>query len=68
MGERDAIEAPEREKLGMAGRAWCALMLLVMVASAAVLGAFLTRELKPESAALVRIDLAKVTPQPGFDI
>lgn len=66
--EPPAIDTRERQKLGMAGRAWCALMLLVIVASAAVLGTFLTRELSPQSAALVRIDLAEITPQPGFDI
>ncbi|GAA5046884.1 hypothetical protein GCM10023208_02710 [Erythrobacter westpacificensis] len=68
MGDRDSIGPEEREGLGMAGRAWCALMLLVMVASAAVLGTFLTREFNPESTAIIRIDLAEVTPQPGFDI
>ena len=57
-----------RTSLGPGQKAWCGLMLLVILASAGSLGAFLKSEMNPESGPILRMELADLTPQPGFDI
>ena len=56
------------QRLSFPQRAWCAMMLLVIMGSAACLGVFINDKLHPDSAPVVRMALADLTPQPGFDI
>lgn len=62
------IEETDREPMTRAQRAWCVLMLLVMLASAAALGLFLNDKMNPEGAPIVRLALADLAPEPGFDL
>lgn len=57
-----------RASLGPGQKAWCGLMVLVILASAGSLGVFLNSEMNPESSPVLRMELADLTPQPGFDI
>ncbi|MGB3797087.1 MAG: hypothetical protein WA957_12370 [Alteraurantiacibacter sp.] len=57
---------PLRPKAGSV--AWCGLMACVILASIAILGIFLERQLHPEGTPVVRLELKDLTPQPGFDL
>lgn len=62
-------DAPEESQpLTIGQKVWCVLMLLVILASAATMALFLQRELNPVSEPAVTLDLADLTPQPGFDL
>lgn len=55
-------------RLSFSQRAWCAMMGFVIVASATAFGLFIEDKLYPESGPVIRMELAELTPQPGFDI
>ena len=54
--------------LGPGEIAWCALMLLVILASVTVLAAFLEDNLYPEDGPALRLELEDLAPKPGFDL
>ena len=58
----------EDKRLTFGQRAWCGMMLLVMLASGTAFGLFIEDKLYPESGPVIRMELAELTPQPGFDI
>ncbi|MWV28785.1 hypothetical protein [Aurantiacibacter rhizosphaerae] len=66
--ETHTFDEGERKPLGAMQRAWCVLMFVVMLSSAAVFGVFINDMLHPENAPVVRMELAALTPQPGFDL
>ncbi len=49
-------------------RAWCMLMFVVMLSTAVVFGVFINDMMNPEGAPVIRMELAALTPQPGFDL
>lgn len=61
-------EGAQEAGMRPAQRAWCVLMLLVMVASATVLAVFIDKQLHPASEPVLRLPLADLTPRPGFGI
>jgi hypothetical protein len=56
------------EKLSLLQRAWCVLMLGVILASVAVLGVFLDNKLHPKDGPALRFELDDLIPRPGFDL